>query len=305
MSQYKQSEGIRSEKSLLEYLRPMDHACMMEGINLLCERYPYLAVSYVGESMMGRGIPLLCLGEGKKAVLYVGAHRGREWMSSAILLRMVNEYCEGMKSGGKLLHYNLRYLFSSRTLYWIPMLNPDGVEYVLHGVGKDHVMRERLLSMNGGSKDFSSWEANGRGVELSRNFGMDFAVRRSEEMERGIYGGAPRGFSGEMPESEPEVAQLCNWLHYHRDVSMVLTVGEGAYGVYGASDDTGRALAREAGCRVKDNTECGLEAWCGDALGIPAYSVRYGTGREAGEIRELFYHYTRLRRALFIAPSFI
>lgn len=305
MSQNKPLERIRCEKGLIEFLQPMDHACMMEVVNLLCERYPSLAVSYVGESMMGRGIPLLCLGEGKKAVFYVGAQRGREWMSSAILLRMVNEYCEGMKSGGNLLHYNLRYLFSSRTLYFVPMLNPDGVEYVLHGVGEDHILRDRLLSMNGGREDFSSWEANGRGVELSRNFEPDFAARRSREMERGIYGGAPCGFSGEMPESEPEVAQLCNWLHYHEDVSMVLSLGEGAYGVYGASDERGRVLAREAGCRIGEHAECGLEEWCGASLGTPAYSLRYGTGREVGEIRELFYHYARLRRALFAAPSLI
>ena len=305
MSQNMPTERICCERSLIEFLQPMDHACMMEGINVLSERYPFLSVSYVGESILERGIPLLCLGEGEKSVLYVGAHRGREWMSSAILLRMVNEYCEGMKNGDKILHYNLRYLFSSRTMYFVPMLNPDGVEYVLHGVEKDHILRERLLSMNGGSEDFSSWCANGRGVDLIGNYSADFAARKAEELERGIFGGAPCGFSGEMPESEPEVAQLCNWLHYHGDISLVLSLGEGAFGIYGVPGESGAALARDAGCKLKDGRERGLDGWCRDSLGISAFSVCYGTEEEIGSMKELFYHYARLRRTLFLAPSLI
>ena len=305
MCQYTQSGEIRGKKGQAEFLQPMDHAAMMEEINRLCEAYPFLSVSYVGESILGRGIPLLGLGEGDKAVLYVGAHRGQEWMSSAILLRMVHEYCEGMKNGGKILHYDLRYLFASRTLYFVPMLNPDGVEYALHGIGEDHVLRERLLSMNGGSMDFSSWNANGRGVDLTGNYSTGFADRRARETEQGIFGGAPCGFSGEMPESEPEVAQLCNWLHYHGDVSLALSLGEGDFGVYGTQSEQGRTLARVAGCALKDRGERGLARWCEESLGISAFEICYGTEREARESRNLFYHYARLRQTLFLAPSFI
>ncbi|MBQ9086209.1 MAG: hypothetical protein IJY47_03380 [Clostridia bacterium] len=310
MTHSNQSVGIRTEKSLIEYLHPLDHACMMETINVLCERYSFLSVSYVGESILGRGIPLVTLGEGEKSVLYVGAHRGDEWMSSLLLLRMINEYCETMKNGGKLLHYNLRYLFSSRTLYIIPMLNPDGVEYALHGVQGDHVMYERVMGMNGGNPDFSLWQANARGVDLTQNYATDFAEYKRLEIEQGILGGQPCGYGGDMPESEPEVAQLCNWIHYHGDIRLAMELRSGEKGVYVAEElpkgmEMGASLSRAAGYSLKPLSSRGMSQWCTGELGVPSFHVSYGTGERIKTVREYFYYYAKLRQMLFLAPSLI
>ena len=42
-------------------------------------------VSVLTRSILGREIPLITLGKGKHAVLYVGAHHGMEWITSALL----------------------------------------------------------------------------------------------------------------------------------------------------------------------------------------------------------------------------
>ena len=78
---------IQKNKSILDYKRPLDHSVMMEYINEFSQRYPFMAVSSIGESILGRSRPIITLGEGKKAVLYVGAHHGMEWITSVLLLR--------------------------------------------------------------------------------------------------------------------------------------------------------------------------------------------------------------------------
>ena len=108
-----------------------------------------------------------------------------------------------------------------------------------------------------------------------------------------------------MPESEPEVAQLCNWLHYHGEVAFGVSLGEGELGVYGTRREEGRALAGEVGCVLREREEPGFPCWCEEALGISAFEICYGVGREVREMRHLFNHYARLRRALFLSPSFI
>lgn len=301
MTRDNQQEGIRREGRMLDYFRPLDHSRMMEALNLLCQRYSFLSVSYMGESIMGRGIPLVTLGEGERTILYVGAHGGREWLGSILLLRMINECCEVLRSDGRLLSYNLRYLFSSRSLCVVPMLNPDGVEYSLHGVERDHVLYDRLLSMNGG-EDFSQWDANGRGVTLSRNYGAGFFEQKKKEREEGIVGGGPRGFGGEMAESEPEVAQLCNWLRYREDVSLTLSLEAGRLGVCGEEKKRGLALSRELGCPMGFSERGSMTAWCAEALRIPSFTLRYG--EEQGE-RESFFLYARLRRALFLGLTLL
>ena len=98
---------------------------------------------------------MLTLGEGKRAVLYVGAHHAMELITSVLLLRFVNELSEFVKTKSRVYSYDTKYLLSTRTIYVIPMLNPDGVDYQINGVSRDNVLYDRLIKMNGGSEDFS------------------------------------------------------------------------------------------------------------------------------------------------------
>ena len=79
--------SIRTDKNILGYERPLDHALMMEYIDEFSRRYLSLGVTSLGTSIMGRSIPVLTLGEGKRAVLYVGTHHAMEWITSVLLLR--------------------------------------------------------------------------------------------------------------------------------------------------------------------------------------------------------------------------
>ena len=202
---------MNTQRGIFDFHRSLDHLALMEHLNTMSERYPFLGITSIGESIMGRMLPLITLGSGEKAVLYVGTHGGTEWSTALFLLRFLNELCELYQNEGSAFRYSVKYLLATRTLYFVPMLNPDGVDYHIHGVPEDHVLYERLQSMNGGQDDFRTWQANARGVDLRHNYPYGFSEYRAQAISHGIDGGAPRGYCGEMPESEPEVGMLPGW----------------------------------------------------------------------------------------------
>lgn len=317
MNSKKERMPIHAERAVLDYHDPLDHARMMEYIDIMIARYPFLSVSYVGESILGRGIPMLTLGEGEKSVLYVGAHHGMEWITSVLLLRFINEACELWNNNGRIFQYSVKYLLSARTLHIVPMLNPDGVEYQINGVGEDNVLYDRLLSMNGGSKDFSRWQANARGVDLNHNYNSGFADYKRMEMENGILGGAPTRYSGESSESEPEVGSLCNYIRYHDRLQMVLTLhtqGEEIYYTCGKkttprSRAIAEGLANMSGYALNipkgSAAYGGLTDWCIEELNLPSFTVECGKGINPLPLEDYFYIYARIRQMLFLAPTMI
>ena len=97
----------------------------------------------IGRTRMGREIPALRIGEGRLPLLIVGAHHGREYISSRFIMREL----EGIA------------LPDEVTLYAVPMLNPDGVELSLTAC--------------------PSWKANSAGVDLNENYPCLFFEKKS------------------------------------------------------------------------------------------------------------------------------
>ena len=310
-------EEILWDKRVLDYKRPLDYALMMEYINLFSERYPFLSVNIMGESIMGRSIPMITLGEGEGAVMYIGAHHGMEWITSILLLRFINEYCELYKERRRIYSYDLRYIFSTKTVYIIPMLNPDGVDYQINGVSEDNVIYDRLLKMNDNSTDFSRWQANGRGVDLNHNYNYGFFEYKKLEAQAGIADGAPTRFSGNMPESEPEVASLCNFLRFNENVKMLLTFHTQGEEIFysegkGSAERAKRiagVLSRISGYKLSSAegmaAYCGLSDWSNQVLGRPSFTVECGKGKNPLPLTDNFKLYADIREMLFAFPTFI
>ena len=124
---------INEQKGILDYKRNLDFGLMMKYIDVFATRYPFLEVTSIGRTAMGRSVPAITLGKGKKEVLYVGALRGDEWLTSIILLRFINEYCELYKQRGRIYNNTLEYLYSEKSIRIVPMLNPDGVDFIING----------------------------------------------------------------------------------------------------------------------------------------------------------------------------
>lgn len=153
---------------------------MTDCINAILEKYPQTENGYIGTSILGRGLLYLRLGHGKSASLFVGAHHGMEHITSNLLIKFIEDALACERSGARIAGgFDVRYILAHRSVYVIPMLNPDGVEIETGGAETAGLLRERLLAMNGGNHNFVSWQANARGVDLNHNYDAGF-IRVSE-----------------------------------------------------------------------------------------------------------------------------
>ncbi len=290
---------------------PFDYAALMQSLFELSAASPSAELLYLGNSTFGRSIPVIRLGHGSKKVLYVGAHHGMEWLTSALLTRFAFDLSLAIDQGTRVGRVVPAVLSETHTLYILPMLDPDGVEYQIHGVGEENPLYERLLEMNGGD-DFSRWQANGRGVDLNHNYDCDFEAQKAWERENGIYGGAPTRYSGEAPESECEVALLCNLIRFHhRELSGVMTLhtqGEEICcgGLHDPHSRMGiiasrlsRLLAYPVTVPAPPASYGGLTDWCVRKMGIPAFTVECGKGQNPLPLSDFPSVYSRIREGLF------
>lgn len=304
----------KRKQEAFEPSRPFDHTHLMNAVEYLSDKYPFLGFGYLGRSILGRNIPLLTLGSGDKKVLYVGAHHGMEWITSMLLVRFVGDFCELIKTDKKAYRLSPSLLLRSYTLFIVPMLNPDGVEYQLHGIEKSNPLYERILRMNGGSHDLSHWQANARGVDLNHNYNAGFEEYKRLEKENGIPEGAPTRYSGTSPESEPETERLCNFIRFQKGLKGVLTLhtqGEEIFyksqGVVPEkSERIARRMASLSGYRLNEAEGLasygGLTDWCIQELTLPSFTIECGKGRNPLPLSDYFPIYTRLRELLFRFP---
>lgn len=306
------NKKMNSDKRILDFDRPLDYKLMMEYLNVFAERYDFISVTYLCPSILGKNIPVIKLGEGKESVLYVGSHHGAEWMSSVILVKFINEYCELYRT--KKSPFGVDLGDTGKSIYVIPMLNPDGVDISIHGVDEDNIMYDRLFSMNGKNKDFTTWKANARGVDLNHNYNAGFLEYKAIEAAAGIYGGAPTRYSGECAESEPEVGALCNFLRFNDDIKMVLTFHTQGEEIYYSSGDaclprskeTALYFSRLCGYAVgkADGMAAygGLTDWMIRELARPSFTIECGKGETPLPLSDHFLIYNALRELLFKAP---
>lgn len=308
--------NISRERSILDYTSPLTYSLMMEYIDLFSERYPHISVNFIGDSILGKQIPMVTLGnpEAEKGVIFVGAHHGMEWITSVILLRFINEYCECLKAGRQMYSVNMNYLARARFISIIPMLNPDGVDLQIKGADDSIPIKDRLLRMNGGD-DFSGWQANIRGVDLNHNYAVGFEEYKAIERETGLLGGAPGKYSGEYPESEPETGALCNYLRFNDNVKLLFTLhtqGEEIFCGDGSAPDTmkiGRMVSRMTGYRLSSPEGSamygGLTDWYVRDIGKPAFTLECGKGENPLPLADYFKIYAGLRELFFSAGMMI
>ena len=296
--------------------RAFDYSTMMERVHHLADAYSFVTLSYIGTSILDRAIPILHIGNGDRRVLYVGAHHGMEWITSLILTQFCEELCQVIEAKRRVCGIYPCDLLDGYTLCVLPMLNPDGVAYQIHGVDEDNPLHERLLEMNGGSEDFSSWQANARGVDLNHNYDAGFDEYKKLEREKGIQKGAPTRYSGECAESEPEVAALCNLIRFSMPWKGVMTLhtqGEeiftptykekykGSVTARRLSELTGYRLCRAEGLAAYG----GLSDWCAEKLSIPAFTMECGRGKNPLPISQISSIYATMRPSLFLFPTIL
>ena len=309
-------KAIDKSRALLDFAVPADHKAVCEFIDIMAERYDFLSVTGIGESILSKKIHMLTLGNEKaeKTVLYVGAHHGAEWITTLILLRFVNELCEYYKASKQPFGINLQALLSQRCLRVVPQLNPDGADLVINGLSEDNVLYNRLYKMSGG--DLSKWQANARGVDLNHNYDAGFLEYKRLEAENSIAAG-PTRYSGECPFSEPETSALGSFIKYDNSIKMIMTLHSAGEEIYYSSGDkvpdralsiakklsllSGYKLAMPEGLASYG----GLTDWFIQCFDRPSFTVECGKGENPIGENKYFSIYAAIREMLMTAPLLI
>lgn len=212
------------------------------------------------------------------------AFHANEWITSLVLMGLLEEMAASYEYNGSIGGHGVRQLLAANTLWFVPMVNPDGVELVLHGVSPEHPYRDLLLAWNEGSCDFKGWKANVRGVDLNDQFPACWEAERDRRVKPGP---GPRDFTGEAPLTEPEaiaMAQLTISRDFHA-VAALHTQGEEIYWNYcGCEPPEAQGLAERlamaSGYRAVKLTDsdAGYKDWFIQHFRRPGFTVELGLG---------------------------
>ena len=194
------------QTKLVDTSKTYTYEQMQEDLYELQEAYPELIkVSVIGESEYGRNIYEAKLGTGK-AILHINAsHHAREWISTILTMKMIEDLAIGYNNNEKWDKYDIKDILTKTTISFVPMVNPDGVTLQQSGLESfpesDH---EQLIEMNGGSTNFKRWKANGKGIDLNRQYNANWNSKATPTEP------SYAGFKGNKPEEAKEVVSLLN-----------------------------------------------------------------------------------------------
>lgn len=178
---------------------------LIEQCEALAEAYPELvSVFYPAKSVEERDIPVITLGRGPRVIFYGGAIHASEFITTNVLMNMIDRYAAGYYNGECEEGYiSYRELLDSITFYIVPQINPDGVNIAHNGYHATEAYPVWTYSRQGLGYA-STYKANIRGVDLNRNFPYKWDPMK----ENGITWPCTKYFCGYEAASEPETVLM-------------------------------------------------------------------------------------------------
>lgn len=274
---------LRITWRLVQGKQNYDYALMMNDIRRLQSVYPFLRVPSIGNSVLGKSITEVLIGNGSKRVHYNASFHANEWITTPVLLTFLNDYLLSVTNQNTIRGLLTTRFYQQTTLSLVPMVNPDGVDLVINGPPANETWRNRVIQLNKGSRDFSGWKANIRGVDLNDQF----PARWELEKARNPTQPGPRDYVGEKPLSEPEAIAMAEMTR-RRDFARVLafhTQGEVMYWGFEnleppESETLVNEFSRVSGYQPVKTIEsyAGYKDWFIQDWRRPGFTIELGTG---------------------------
>lgn len=259
---------------------------MQKDIRELAERYPGL-ISYesLGKSPYGRELWAVRIGRGEANLLLNGSHHAREWMTTSLLMEMLDTYSAAYLTGENFGPYHVRELLNRVSIWMVPMVNPDGVTLSQSGVaGLPADLAAALIRYNGNSRNFKRWKANMQGIDLNRQYPANWTGIRNS----GKYP-SHQNYKGTKPAQTPEVKLMMD-LTYRTDPEMTVAYHSSGQIIFwhyktpaaNVARDKAYAsdLARLTGYSLvapeKNPSGGGYKDWFVQEFGRPGFTVEIG-----------------------------
>jgi len=257
----------------------------INDLAMLFNSFSFLKRETIGYSVLKKPLYAVKFGTGAKKIIITAAHHGTEWITSMLVMSLLAELCKKFSSGDKSV-------WNDKTFYFIPMVNPDGVNLSIDGKTDSlppHI-KNRLYKIleSGNFKD--SWQANIRGIDLNHNYDASFQLGKEIQLREGIIAPAPTKYSGEYPESEPETKAVVSFtkkilpdivVAYHSQGEEIFYKYQGKCAPN--SYDIAKKMSDVSGYKLvlaDGLTDCtGYKDWVIEKFNIPAFTIEVGKGK--------------------------
>ena len=187
--------------------KPYSYEIMKQDIVSIDKKYKVVKVKKIGTTHFGRTIFGIKLGKGKQNIVLIGAHHGREWITSMLLMKKLEGYANAYENQTNFGSLSTDIL-DDISIWFIPMLNPDGVTIQQNDLNQfPNKHRKRLLAMNDEVENFDRWKANGIGLDLNRQYPAGWR-ELSKQPELPYY----QFYRGKKPLEAKEVKALTRFI---------------------------------------------------------------------------------------------
>lgn len=225
----------------------------------------------IGKSVLGKSI--LCTHVGSDdgpQIIVQGALHAREWITTLLVFSQI-KFClqNKIEQGG---------------IYFIPIMNPDGVDIAINGTNNidDGRIKENLKAVLYG-KDHRLFKANATFVDLNTNFDARWGKGKDN-----LKAPSTQNYIGPYPHSEPEVQVLAE---FTKKINPIFTIslhskGEEIYWwFYQKSEqkkidkEIAKFVSSICGYKIKKlrGSAGGYKDWCIDKLGISSLTIEVGS----------------------------
>ena len=190
------------------------YSLMMKNIQELKNKYNFLKVGNIGFSTLGKQLPYIKVGTGRRKIMYNAGMHANEYICCILLMKFVENFCQSYILNSKIFGKNARELFNNVSLYILPMMNPDGIDIVTDQIEKNSDIYERYLKISSKFPNIpfpSGWKANSNGVDLNLQFPAGWKEARKIKFEQGYTKPAPQNYVGERPLTQSEALAIYNF----------------------------------------------------------------------------------------------
>lgn len=163
-----------------------------------------------GSTIEGRDIPGIRItapenrtsGAFIPGIIFTGSHHAREHLSTEVPMNILKYILENYQTDTSISN-----LISTRDIYFVPIINPDGALHDIKGRKYKYWRKNRVLNA---SKKFY-------GVDLNRNYSYGWGTGGSSNSESSDV------YMGPKPFSEPETQAVREFIEEHANIRIFLS----------------------------------------------------------------------------------
>lgn len=194
------------------------------NIDALKVIYPFLQITSIGRSVLGRPLSVIRFGTGQKEVFYCAATHANEWITAPLLMKFLENLSKSYVNNLPIFGVNARELFSNVSLYIMPMVNPDGVDLVTGEIKENSWAYQNAKQIASSFPEIpfpNGWKANIEGIDLNLQFPAGWDRAKEIKYSQGFNRPAPRDFVGYGPLTAPEAVALYTFTLRHNFTIML------------------------------------------------------------------------------------